>query len=136
MTQLALSPWAEPVKGSGLMNKIAARLGVVLHDLFVFAGLAWAAASFVLRGWMALEGHSPFFIAGALLWLAFCAWSVWRTISALVRGGGQRTANFEAMLDRRAQESGRSAVGGFFAFTIMIGVLRLAVPVLLWLPIW
>ena len=66
-----------------------------------------------------------------LLWLAFCVWSTWKTLSALIRGGGARTAKFEALMERRAQ-SGGSAASGLWTMTIVTGIVRLAIPAVLW----
>ena len=115
------------------MYKAAARTGTILHDLFVFAALAYTVASFFLRSQRPYAERSTLWVVIFLLWLAFCAWSAWKALSALVRGGGQRTANFEAMLERRAQAGSGSPLPGFFTFTVVTGAIRLVIPTVLWL---
>lgn len=118
---------------NAMNDKTAARLIVILHDLFVFASLVYTVASFFLRATVPYEDRHPIWVAAVLLWMAFCLWSAVRTVASLIRGGGKRTANFVASLERSRQDPDRMGFGGFMAITLIIGVLRLAIPTVLWL---
>lgn len=113
------------------MYRSTAKAVTAVHDVFVFVSLAFTVCSFFLRNSRSYSEMPAIRLAILLLWLAFCVWSAWKTLSALIRGGGVRTAKFEALMERRAQEGG-SAAGGLWAMTVITGLLRLAVPALLW----
>ena len=113
------------------MYKTTARAVTAVHDLFVFAALLYTVASFFLRGSRPYSEMPTAWVVVFLLWLAFCVWSTWKTLSALIRGGGARTAKFEALMERRAQ-SGGSAASGLWTMTIVTGIVRLAIPAVLW----
>ena len=111
------------------MYKSTAKALTAVHDVFVIAALALTLVTFFLRKTPFSE-LSAIWVAVFLLWLAFCVWSLWKALSALVRGGGGRTANFEALMERRVQEGG-SPAGGLWAMTLVTGILRLVIPILL-----
>lgn len=114
------------------MYKSTARAVTVVHDLFVFAALLFTVASFFLRGTRPYAEMPTAWVVVFLLWLAFCAWSTWKTLSALVRGGAARSGRFEALMERRAAE-GASPAAGLWAMTVITGVVRLAIPAVLWM---
>ena len=114
-------------------DKTAARLIVILHDLFVFVSLAYTVASFFLRATVPYQERHPVWVAAALLWMAFCVWTTVRTVAALIRGGGQRTANFVASLERSRQDPDRMGFGGFLGITLITGAVRMIIPTVLWL---
>mgnify|MGYP006864523758 CR=1 FL=1 len=109
------------------MYKTTARAVTAVHDLFVFAALLFTVASFFLRGSRPYSEMPTAWVVVFLLWLAFCVWSTWKTLSALIRGGGARTAKFEALMERRAQSA-----SGLWTMTIVTGIVRLAIPAVLW----
>ena len=100
------------------MYKTTARAVTAVHDLFVFAALLFTVASFFLRGSRPYSEMPTAWVVVFLLWLAFCV-------------GGARTAKFEALMERRAQ-SGGSAASGLWTMTIVTGIVRLAIPAVLW----
>ena len=113
------------------MYRSTARAVVAVHDCFVFAALVLSAVLFFLRVGPD-AGITTLWEVIHLLWLAFCVWSVFKALSALIRGNGRRTANFELLMERRAQAGGKSA-SLVWSMTLIQGLIRLAVPVLLWL---
>ena len=107
-----------------------ARLGTLFHDIFVFAALGLTALVYVLHP--LFSSYSTPWMVVFSLWLAFCVWSAFKTLSTLLRTGGLRAENFALMLERWAQDQGaRPALTRFFVFTLVPILFRLAVPILL-----
>lgn len=109
-----------------------AKLGTLLHDVFVFAALGLTALTYFLRPRLSANPFSTIWMVVFSVWLAFCVWTAFRTLSNLLRTGNLRAERFAAMLEQWAQAQGeRPALTRFAVYTLIPILFRMAVPILL-----
>ena len=107
-----------------------ARIANWIQRLATFASLALILVFFVLR-----PEKSTARLVLFLLWFAYAAYATVKVLSELVSGRNLRQEKFETMLARWEEEQGgrKGAMTPFVSVTAVSVIVKLAVPVLLWL---
>ncbi len=109
------------------MNVRAAKVGVWFYMLFTLASFVTTVIFYITT-----TGMGSIAIAALPLWMAYTVFSTIKSIADLI-GRQQRVANFTRMLDRweDAFESRGKALLLLFFMTVVVGAIKLAVPVIL-----
>lgn len=112
------------------MNEKPARIGNLCHRAATLLGLVLSILLFFLSGSMGTV-HTVLF----LVWIAFSVYSSVKVIADWVSGESRREQNFIAMLEKWTQRNGsrKNALQYFTLITALTVLIKLGVPVLLWL---
>ena len=109
------------------MNDHAAKVGVWAYLLFTVA-------SFLLALYLLLTGGYRYNLSliGLPVWMGYTAFNTIKSVSDLI-GAQNRTANFTRMLARWEDtfENRGKALALFTFMTLVVGLIKLAVPILL-----
>lgn len=106
-----------------------ARTGVVLYRLFALAALVLSVVLFITGG-----QNTTTRIIVFVAWMALCLFTCIRILGDIMSGQQLKTQRFENTIKAFEENSGGRAAGvrTFYLTVVLGGVLKLAVPVVLW----